>query len=367
MSSAGADDEKPNISAFLRDDVSLRPPMPSRTADGHDAATRSMVCRMFVASETLRLDEETRFTAVVLWHRYFAAVESSKVLGMAGAATANTTSDEVHNNDGMAWEAAACLFLACKVEDKPRQLRDIINVARMVLKEQPESTAPSSEKYRIDLLASASLAENNASTQNEPKLPVGAPKRALPLNRDPPPLNEAYWDTKLLLVRSEQIVLRWLGFDVMVSKPHRAVTMVLEEPAVKQRLLVTLTQGALDQLSNVAWRRLNDALFHSLALQHSVMELACAAIVLAVEEVGSTTMPSPDPEEQGKGCTINLAVDEVTSASCSHWWNLVEVSDAALAKTKHDLMSATNESLQLKSSIRAFKKQKSENSGNSSV
>jgi hypothetical protein len=69
------------------------------------------------------------------------------------------------------------------------------------------------------------------------------------------------------------LVLRWLGFDLYVSHPHRAVYLLLEKEKVR------------DDILPIAFRRLNDALFHAAALNHSVLELACASIELAEEEL----------------------------------------------------------------------------------
>jgi hypothetical protein len=77
-------------------------------------------------------------------------------------------------------------------------------------------------------------------------------------------------------------------------------------------------ESSRDILHPIAFRRLNDALFHGPALRHLVLELACAAIALAVEEVKESGIVLPE-----------------------EWWNLY-VTEEALQSAKKELEEATD-------------------------
>ena len=190
----------------------------------HDifAIKSSFISRMYIACHILQVKTETRFTAIVLLHRY---AQSKNKNNQGGNNNKNEVGDNNNNeydnddndndNDEWPWIGAVCLFLACKTEEEPRRLRDVINMARMVL-------SSSMSKKDIDN-------EHNNS------------KNVLCMNlTTPPSLNEeAYWDSKRKAIETESIVLRWLGFDCSVSHPHRAVYWILEkEIEVWQQLLL---------------------------------------------------------------------------------------------------------------------------------
>jgi hypothetical protein len=242
--------------------------LPSPTGDegGHTGAVdpitekiRPLLYRIYVATHILKLETETRYSALVLLHRYAHAV---------------------HRRHGKLqqptrWVGAACIFLATKSEEEPRRLRDMINLAHMV------------------------LADNNSETFDS---------TIINMDKEPPPLDEGYWDTKKKIVETEQTVLRWLGFDAFVPHPHRAVALMLQHlPPDKQELLAPIVD-----------RRLNDGLFHGPALRHRVLELAVGAIELAQQELGET-MPH-----------MELG-----------WWKRYRVSDGEIKKAMTNLQEAT--------------------------
>jgi hypothetical protein len=255
---------------------------------------------MYIACHILRLGTEARFSALVFLHRF----------AMAHDANDNgTDNDNDNDTDDIEWNwvAAACLFLACKAEEEPRRLRDVINLAHMIL--TSTSTAP-------------------AAPDDDDKDDHDKYGTEITLHPEPPHLNEAYWVAKKKIVETEQVVLRWLGFDVSVSHPHRAVALLLKDMDNKET-----TQAQKDKVMLIAFRRLNDALFHGPALQHLALELACAAIELAKDE-----------HEHEYEAVVKVD-DEVTitaAAAPEGWWKRYNVSDAGLSKTKQDLQTATN-------------------------
>ena len=247
--------------------------------DDDDAEIQPLLYRMYIACHVLRLGPEARFSALVLLHRYYAAITTT------GSPNKDTRMVRTDDEESVVWKwvAAACLFLACKIEEEPRRLRDVINLAHMIL--SSHTTASSS---RVSA--------------------VNAPPTNLRIHSHPPQLNEDYWNAKKKIIETEQIVLRWLAFDVSVIHPHRVVMWLLhhEHPPVQTNI------------QTVAFRRLNDALFSSRALRHPVLSLACAAIVLAMDEV---QMIQRWPDQ---------------------WWLSYQISNSTLESAKRDLEEATN-------------------------
>jgi len=198
---------------------------PLEAADGKQpgAIILPVLCRLYLAADILQFDVEPRFSALVFLHRYATAI------GDEGLEKYKTISD-------WKWVGAACLFLACKADEEPRRLRDVINLAEMLF-----------------------VIEDDENW--------------IKMSEHPPGLNERYWEAKKKVVETEQLVLRWIMFNISVAHPHRAVVLLLEK-AMQRDVLIT-----------AAFRHLNDALFHAPALTFSALELAVAAIELAEEEV----------------------------------------------------------------------------------
>lgn len=286
----------------------------------------SVLFRMYVACHVLRLGTETRFTALVLLHRY---------------AQAKQTSTTTEDREDWPWVGGVCLFLACKAEDEPRRLRDIINMAQMVLSPPDTTTTPRDDRGDEQV---ETMINNTVDNDRDHFSTI-----VMDMTRTPP-LDGAYWDSKKKAIETEQMVLRWLGFDCSVSYPHRAVFWILEKmmnargPRDHQRHhrhhhrhrdwqqrsprssesvdgkndlrmprkrkhgdSAEMYNGNRDddetnnaasestnnctnihdnniqeELLSLAYRRLNDALFYPQALRCGVIELACAAIDLVV-------------------------------------------------------------------------------------
>lgn len=289
--------------------LSLRAPLiPARRgADESGLAGRShpsdvtstFLFRMIVACHILQLQTETRFTALVLLHRYVRAVEEH------APGPAERRQQEGVEGD-LPWVGAACIFLACKAEEEPRRLRDVINMVHMVLSRPP--TPPSS----VDGNGIAAQTGRRRSDGN-----------IICIMPQPPNLNEDYWKAKKRVIETEQAVLRWLGFDVFVSHPHRAVFLMLE-----------VMPNNRDKVMAIAFRRLNDALFSSQALEHPVVELACAAIELAVAEV----------DRNGKVNGNGYGDRETTTSRGfkEQWWAQYRLTSESLKLCMDHLVEATS-------------------------
>jgi hypothetical protein len=228
-------------------------------ARDHDQTLRPLLSSLFVACNVLKVSVETRFTCCVLLHRYYAACPADQ------------------RTDNVQWVVAACLFLACKTEEEPRRLRDVINCANMIQWEEE----PSSEVTRKRPRSSDSKSDHVEATSTN----ATGTCAIIKWDPQPPSLDETYWEGKETIVRTEQNVLRWLAFDTTVSHPHRAVLVILQQ----QEIFNKISPETRAVLTAKAWRRLNDALFYVAALQHGILELAAASIYLALAELVKET------------------------------------------------------------------------------
>lgn len=287
----------------LQKNLHLRPPLCIAVDDNHDGEIRSLICRMFLASEILRIGMETRFTALVLLHRFHAA--TIRTANTNNPTNRNKGKEENDSDNSKTWETASCLFLACKAEEEPRRLRDIFNVAHMVIFQESSSQETSDNN------------EDVKNTSQEVKCPNDT-TLVLQVKSKPPPLDADYSAAKEKIVRAEQVVLRWLGFDVSVSKPHRAVAVLVKEEPLSE--ILSKQDPSMEQrIVSIAWRRLNDSVFYARALNYSAIDLAFAAIALAMDELG----------------------DSLCSTQAKHWWNPFGLSDETFSRAKEALESAT--------------------------
>jgi hypothetical protein len=110
--------------------------------------------------------------------------------------------------------------------------------------------------------------------------------------RPPPDLDDAYWEDKKRIVRTEQIVLRWLEFDITVSRPHRAIVAILLGLSADNN---EQDRKECRELAQRAFRKLNDTVFSVEALQQEGDVLAIAALRLAIIE---TPILSEDRRKQ---------------------------------------------------------------------
>lgn len=246
--------------------------IPEEDARDHDQTLRPLLSSLFVACNVLQVSVETRFTSCVLLHRYYAACPVNQ------------------RTDVVKWVVAACLFLACKTEEEPRRLRDVINCANMIQWEaankEPSSGGGGGEVTRKRPRSSDRAGGHDKSDHVQDVTTTNAAGTCAIIQWDPQPpsLDETYWEGKETIVRTEQNVLRWLAFDTTVSHPHRAVLAIFQ-----QELFANISPETRAVLIAKAWRRLNDAIFYAAALQHGILELAAASIYLALAELDKET------------------------------------------------------------------------------
>jgi hypothetical protein len=138
-----------------------------RNEEVHNQRIKPLICALFVACDILQLSAETQFTAGCLLHRYYASIyENDK------DDKSDTPSTYLSN-----YILAACLFLAAKVEEEPRRLRDVITIAHIL----KITTTPS-------------------TTTNNPQVQIK-------IQPEPPELDDDYWKSKEQMVQTEQHVL----------------------------------------------------------------------------------------------------------------------------------------------------------------
>ena len=135
--------------------------------------------------------------------------------------------------------AMAALFLAAKVEEQPRRMRDVINVCyHAKLRRQGKASKP--------IVLGGNL--------------------------------YAVW--KGALIRTERVILKELGFSVynLTQHPHKFILNYV-------RTLVAPGQDAA-ALAQTAWAYLNDSLRLDLCVRYSAESIACASIYLAARSTG---------------------------------------------------------------------------------
>ncbi|KAK1607852.1 hypothetical protein QYE76_031525 [Lolium multiflorum] len=158
----------------------------------------------------LKVPQVTIATAIVFCHRFFLRQSHAK-------------------NDRQI-VATVCMFLAGKVEETPRPLKDVVLISYEIIhKKDPAAIARIKQK-------------------------------------------EVYEQQKELLLIGERLVLVTLGFDMNVHHPYKPLVEAIKKFKVAQ-----------NALAQVAWNFVNDGLRTSLCLQFKPHHIAAGAIFLAAK------------------------------------------------------------------------------------
>ncbi|GLJ32218.1 hypothetical protein SUGI_0648450 [Cryptomeria japonica] len=158
----------------------------------------------------LKLPQVTIATAIVFCHRFFHR--------------------QSHSRNDRYTIATGCMFLAGKVEETPRPLKDVIIISYEIRnKKDPEAVQKIRQK-------------------------------------------EVYEQQKELTLFGERVVLATLGFDLNVHHPYKPLVAAIKKFKVAQ-----------NALAQVAWNFVNDGLRTSLCLQFKPHHIAAGAIFLAAK------------------------------------------------------------------------------------
>ena len=180
--------------------------------------------------------------------------------------------------------AATSCFLACKLEEQPRKLRDVINVfhRQNVRRKKAGASVERSVKEGTPLNASS-------ETDYEPLQPQ----------------SEAYELLKQDLIRTERHCLREFGFCIQVEHPHKFVLNYLR----------MFEHGSDKRLVQSAWAYANDSCRTNLCIRFKADEIAVACVHLANRTSPEIVAP-PLPEEK--------------DGAPKNWWHLFDVDDEEL-------------------------------------
>lgn len=158
----------------------------------------------------LKVPQVTIATAIIFCHRFFLR--------------------QSHAKNDRRTIATVCMFLAGKVEETPRPLKDVILVSyEMIHKKDPTAVQRIKQK-------------------------------------------EVYEQQKELILVGERVVLATLGFDLNVQHPYKPLVEAIKKFKVAQ-----------NALAQVAWNFVNDGLRTSLCLQFKPHHIAAGAIFLAAK------------------------------------------------------------------------------------
>ncbi|XP_011022388.1 PREDICTED: cyclin-T1-4-like [Populus euphratica] len=158
----------------------------------------------------LKVPQVTIATAIIFCHRFFIR--------------------QSHANNDRRTIATVCMFLAGKVEETPRPLKDVIVVSYEIM-------------HKKDPAAAQRIKQK-----------------------------EVYEQQKELILIGERVVLATLGFDFNVHHPYKPLVEAIKKFKVAQ-----------NALAQVAWNFVNDGLRTSLCLQFKPHHIAAGAIFLAAK------------------------------------------------------------------------------------
>mmetsp|Transcript_13479 Transcript_13479/g.58918 ORF Transcript_13479/g.58918 Transcript_13479/m.58918 type:complete len:215 (+) Transcript_13479:175-819(+) len=209
-----------SFEAFVsKDDLEARSPSRSHGIDARLEATfRWSYCDFLRdAGIELRMPQLTIATATVFCHRFYSQHSHAPA------------------ENSIFTIATACLFLAGKVEETPKSLREVVRVSYLV-----------QHKNEYDF----------------------AVKRIHQ--------QDCFEDQKQRLLNAERLLLHALRFDFNVDHPYKHI-LSLAKRAFED---VHVTQNFSRNLTQVAWNFANDSLRTTLCLQFNARSIAAAVLYL---------------------------------------------------------------------------------------
>jgi len=196
---------------FTKEELQNTPSRRDGVSEAAEMQQRRKTCAFISdAGQKLRLPQLTIATAIVFFHRFFIR-----------------QSFKQHDRSVV---AKTCLFLAGKVEETPKKLRDVITVSYALL----------------------------MKTKN-------MPKELQEIKQD----SQEFWELKENILVAERILLQTIGFDLTIEHPYKHLLAYVKK-----------IEGSKD-LAQVAWNFVNDSFRTTLCLQYQPKTVAAAAIYLA--------------------------------------------------------------------------------------
>nr|CAD1826879.1 unnamed protein product [Ananas comosus var. bracteatus] len=189
----------------------------------------------------LKVPQVTIATAIVFCHRFFLR--------------------QSHVKNDRRTIATVCMFLAGKVEETPRPLKDVILVSYEIIhKKDPSAIQRIKQK-------------------------------------------EVYEQQKELILLGERLVLATLGFDLNMHHPYKPLVEAIKKFKVAQ-----------NALAQVAWNFVNDGLRTALCLQYKSHHIAAGAIFLAAKFL-KVKLPSDGEKSGGKNSMSLPAIGRLSNVS----------------------------------------------------
>lgn len=133
----------------------------------------------------------------------------------------------------METNAMSCIYLASKIEEAPRRIRDVINVFHHI-------------------------------KQMRGQKPI-----------QPMILDSSYIGMKNQVIKAERRVLKELGFCVHVKHPHKLIVMYLQVLGYEQN----------QRLMQMSWNFMNDSLRTDVFVRYNPESIACACIYLSARKI----------------------------------------------------------------------------------
>ena len=208
---------------YVTDDKIINSPSRERGVSEEDEfAMRVHGCELVQeAAVLLKASQQVACTGQVLLHRFYAKRSMVKFDVRRVAATA--------------------VFLACKLEECPRKLRDVVNVFHRMSRRRERKPLTHLEYF-----------------------------------------SKRYEDVKADLVRVERHMLREFGFCIHAEHPHKFVLNYLR------------MMGQNSEMMNAAWKIANDSLRTTLCIRFKADKVAVACIYLAARQLG-VVLPEDPP------------------------------------------------------------------------
>ncbi|KAL6201880.1 hypothetical protein ACLB2K_025592 [Fragaria x ananassa] len=190
----------------------------------------------------LKVPQVTIATAIIFCHRFFLR--------------------QSHARNDRRTIATVCMFLAGKVEETPRPLKDVILVSYEIIHKKDPAAV---QKIKQKVVFIAMLLYNTFLYLIQSLIFLGAIIQF-------EILQEVYEQQKELILSGERVVLATLGFDLNLLHPYKPLVEAIKKFKVAQ-----------NALAQVAWNFVNDGLRTSLCLQFKPHHIAAGAIFLAAK------------------------------------------------------------------------------------